>query len=66
MIEAIQSIITKFINVGQDIFQEIFGNVQFSVLWSWLPTDIQSAAASFIVILFILALIRGIRNFLPF
>ena len=64
MIEAIQGIITKFINIGQEIFQDIFGEVQFNVLWSWLPRDIQTAAQTFIVILFIIALIKGIRNFL--
>lgn len=66
MIEAIQEIITEFIGVGQDIFEEIFGNIQFNVLWSWLPQDIQSTAQTFIVILFIISLIKGIRTFLPF
>lgn len=66
MISIIQGIIEKFINLGQEIFEYIFSGVQFSVLWSWLPTDIQTAASTFIVILFVIALIKGVRNFLPF
>lgn len=66
MITIIQGAITEFINLAEEFFQTIFQGVQFSVLWSWLPQDIQTAAASFIVILFALALIRGIKTFLPF
>lgn len=66
MISLIQGIIEKFINIGQEIFEYIFSGVDFSVLWSWLPNDIQIAASTFIVILFVIALIKGVRNFLPF
>lgn len=66
MIDIIQGIITAFIGVGQDIFDYIFEGIDFSVLWNWLPTDIQTAASTFIVILFVIAIISGIRKFLPF
>lgn len=66
MIQLIQQIITKFLQIGQDIFNYIFGDVDFTVLWNWLPQDIQAAALSFIIILFTIALIKGIRNVLPF
>lgn len=66
MIEIIQGIISAFIEVGQDIFDYIFEGIDFTVLWNWLPTDIQTAAATFIVILFVIAIINGIRKFLPF
>lgn len=66
MINLIQSAITEFISLAEEFFQTIFGNVQFSILWSWLPTDIQTAAVTFIVILFAIAIIRGVRAFLPF
>lgn len=66
MITLIENIISKFIALAERVFNYIFGDVQFSVLWDWLPQDIQNAAVSFIVILFAIALIAGIRKFLPF
>lgn len=66
MIQVIQGIISSFIEVAQNVFNYIFGDIDFTVLWNWLPTDIQTAAAAFIVILFAIALIGGIRKFLPF
>lgn len=66
MISIIQGIISAFLDLAENIFNYIFGDIQFSVLWDWLPTDIQTAAATFIVLLFAIALISGIRKFLPF
>lgn len=66
MIEILQEIISSFIGVAQDIFEYIFDGIDFSVLWSWLPTDIETAAATFIVVLFAIAIISGVRKFLPF
>lgn len=66
MITIIQEIIVAFIDIGNDIFNYIFEGIDFSVLWNWLPVDIQTTAASFIVILFAIALISGVRKFLPF
>lgn len=66
MIEIIQGVISSFIGVAQDIFDYIFDGIELSVLWSWLPTDIQTAAAAFIAILFAIAIINGVRKFLPF
>lgn len=66
MIEIIQGIISTFIDVGQDIFEYVFDGIDFSVLWSWLPTDIETAAGTFIVVLFVIAIINGVRKFLPF
>ena len=66
MISLIQNIISRFIALAQELFEYIFSGVQFDVLWSWLPSDIQTAAASFIIVLFAIAVISGIRKFLPF
>lgn len=66
MITLIENIITKFISLAEELFEYIFSGVQFNVLWNWLPTDIQTAASTFIVVLFALAIIAGIRKFLPF
>lgn len=66
MIDIIQGIISSFIGVAQDVFNYIFDGIDFSVLWNWLPTDMQTAAAAFIVVLFAIALVSGIRKFLPF
>lgn len=66
LLSILESIISAFIELANTFFEYIFGGVQFSVLWSWLPSDIGSAALSFISILFGIALIAGIRRFLPF
>lgn len=65
-VNILESIISSFITFAQTVFDSIFGGVNFGVLWSWMPGDIGAAALSFIAILFGLALIKGIRNFLPF
>lgn len=62
----IQALLTWIINLVTSIWNLIFGDVQFSVLWNWLPSDIQSACVSLIMVLFILVLIRFIRSILPF
>lgn len=62
----LETIIDSFIRLIQSFFEFVFGGVQFSVLWSWLPSDIGSAAASLIAILFGFALLSYIRKFLPF
>lgn len=62
----LSGIIEAFINLAQTFFNNVFGGVNFAVLWNWLPGDIGAAAASLIAILFGIALIKGIRNFLPF
>lgn len=62
----IENIISKLLALGQEFFEYIFDGVNFSVLWSWCPSDIQSAATAFIAALFALAIIRAVRVFLPF
>lgn len=62
----LENIISSFINLIQSFFDFVFGGVNFSVLWSWLPSDIGSAASSLIAILFGFALLSYIRKFLPF
>ena len=66
MITLISQIIANFLNLAEEFFHYIFDGVRFSVLWDWLPSDIQIAAASIIVVLFAIALIKGVRSFLPF
>lgn len=66
MIQLVQNIITKFISLAEEIFEYIFEGVNFNILWSWLPQDIYEAASGLILILFAIALIKGIRTFLPF
>lgn len=59
-------IVQKFIDLVQDAFDLVFGNVNFSVLWSWLPGDIGTAASAILFLLFAFALVNVIRRFLPF
>lgn len=66
IIQLIETVITKLFQLANTIFQWLFGDIQFNVLWSWLPSDIQAAAAFFILLLFTLAIIKFIRSLLPF
>lgn len=59
-------IIQKFLDLAQDAYDLVFGNVDFTVLWSWLPSDIGSAAAAIVFLLFAFVLVNVIRRFLPF
>lgn len=61
-----QTILNAIKTIATTIWSYIFGDVQFSVLWNWLPSDIQAACAALIVILFILAIIRFMRSIWPF
>jgi len=40
----------------------LWDSLDLSILWQWLPSDLQTWIASFIVILFILAVKRLILN----
>lgn len=62
----IEAFVTKLFQIANQIFNWLFGDINFSVLWSWLPTDIQAAAAFFVLLLFLLAIIKFIRALLPF
>lgn len=62
----IDAVLTKLLQVAQRIFNWLFGDINFSVLWSWLPSDIQAAAEFFVVLLFLLVIIRFIRSLIPF
>lgn len=67
MMESLLSALySKLISWIQAIFNAIFGNWNFGILFSWLPSDIQTVAASFILILFAIGLIKVIRDLLPF
>lgn len=66
ILDVLSEIIQKFVGLLDSFFDYVFGGVQFSVLWSWLPSDIGVAASTLIVFLFGLALISFIRKFLPF
>ena len=59
-------IVQAIFGVIQRIFNAIWGGVDFSVLYSWLPADIQAAFAALILVLFGLAIIRAIKSVLPF
>lgn len=64
--DLIQAFFTKLFQVAQNIFEAIFGDIDFAVLWTWCPADIRIAAAFFVLVLFILAILKFIRSILPF
>lgn len=66
IIQLIETVVTKLFQLAQTIFNWLFGSIDFTVLWNWLPADIQAAAAFFVMLLFLLAIIKFIRSILPF
>ena len=66
IIQLIETVVTKLFQLAQTIFDWLFGSIDFTVLWNWLPDDIQAAAAFFVMLLFLLAIIKFIRSILPF
>lgn len=66
IIQLIETVVTKLFQLAQTIFNWLFGDINFSILWNWLPSDIQAAAAFFVLLLFLLAIIKFIRSILPF
>lgn len=66
IIQLIETVVTKLFQIAQNIFNWLFGDIDFTVLWNWLPSDIQAAAAFFVMLLFLLAIIKFIRSILPF
>ena len=56
----------KLITFIQWLFNELFSGWNYSVLTSWLPSDIAAAVSWFILLMFGIAIIKLIRNLLPF
>lgn len=55
-------IIIEFV---QWVFNQIFGNWNYQVLFNWLPSDILAAVTFIILFLFGLALFKFIKNIIP-
>lgn len=66
LITLFSNLLTKILEWVQDLFEWIFGDIDFTVLWNWLPQDIQAAAEFLILILFCLALLKLIKALIPF
>lgn len=66
IVDLFSQIVSSVLSVVQRIFNAIWGGVDFSVLYSWLPSDIQAAFAALILVLFGLAIFRAIKSILPF
>lgn len=60
------ALFNKLIQFVQDVFNAIFGNWNYGILFNWLPQDIRSAVTYIILILFALALFKLIKNLNPF
>ena len=65
-INLITGFIQWFLNLAQQIYNYLFGHIDFAVLWRWLPSDIQAACNSLLIIFFALVIWRLIRGLLPF
>lgn len=50
----------------REVFNYLFGDWQWSVLFNWLPQDFITVASWFIIFLFGLMLFKVIKTLLPF
>lgn len=66
IVDLFTQIVQAIFSVIQRIFNAIWGGVDFTVLYSWLPADIQAAFTALILVLFGLAIMRAIKSILPF
>ena len=66
LITLLSNLISKILEFVQDIFEWVFGDIDFTVLWNWLPADIQAAAEFLILILFGLVILKLIKSLVPF
>lgn len=62
----LSSLYTKLLSFIQSIFDLLFNGWNWEVLFSWLPSDILSAASAFILVCFGIAFLRILRDLLPF
>ena len=53
------------ISLVREIFNTLFGEWNWQVLFSWLPSDFLSVASWFIIFLFGLMLFKVIKTLLP-
>ena len=60
------ALFNKLITFVQDVFNAIFGNWNYNVLFSWLPNDIQQAVTYIILLLFAITIFNLIKNLNPF
>lgn len=61
----LSSLYEKLLSFISSIFDLLFGGWNWQVLFSWLPSDILSAAEAFILVCFGLALLRILKSLLP-
>lgn len=66
IVQLLQSLFQELISFAQSIWQLIFGEWNYQVLFGWLPGDIQAAVNFLIIFLFGLALFALIKRLLPF
>ena len=55
------ALFNKLITFVQDVFNAIFGNWNYNVLFSWLPNDIQQAVTYIILFLFAITILPAIN-----
>lgn len=65
IIQSIQGIDTWIQNTVQNI-GNIFADINFSVLYSWAPNDIQAVVAAIISVMIVLALIGLLKKMILF
>lgn len=66
ILELLKSLFQALLQFAKDIWQLVFGDWNYQILFCWLPADIQSAVDFLIIFLFGIALFAVIKRLLPF
>lgn len=67
MIESLlSSLYDKLLTFLSSLFDAVFGSWNWSALFSWLPSDILTAATGFILVCFGITFLRILKDILPF
>ena len=64
--QLIQTFLQAFQSFVEYIFNAIFGDWNWQILFNWLPADFLEVCSFLIIFFFALMLIKWIRNLLPF
>ena len=62
LLEAFYNAVISFV---QWLFNTVFGSWNYGILFSWLPSDIQSAVTFIILFLFGLAVLQLLKHLTP-
>lgn len=65
LIESVNGVLEWFLTL-EDRYVAVFADVDFTILYDWLPSDVQFCITGVLVILFVLCIVGLIKKFVVF